>query len=337
MNIDDPCKSPSQAGRSSVSRSSTDGATTNTAAADLALVRRAIAGDSLARGEIYDRIEPMIRRKNREFCLGRCTCNYVSSVRCSVDDERARRARANTPLCEVGHASLCWMLEQLAGPSRLGKYDGRNGAQLTTYLTRIANDPRFHKQWLDWRRGRRIVVPAYIKDLHVHAEKVFWWMCDNHPVPNIAGRLQADEGEIRVLCTTIKRELEQRGNLRLLYPAEEISLTGFRASSDADDAQTTLEWDVPAEDSNPENREILEQVQRTLNEMLASGEIDWVSREIYLRFTLEGWTADEVQHWLRENKDSLKSDSDASSFTHTDIYAVSDKVRKKLVSKIDFD
>lgn len=276
-----------------------------------------------------------MKRKNREFCMARCTCNYVSSVKCTVDEQRARQARANTPLCEVGHASLCWMLEHLAGPSRLSKYDGRNGARLTTYLTRIADDPRFHKQWLDWRRGRRIVVPAYIKKLHIHAENVFWWMCDNHPVENIAGRLQASEEEIRTLCRAIKRELEQRGSLRLLYPAEEISLTGFRAS-DADDAQTQLEWDVPAEDPDPEDRELVERVQKTLNEMLTSGEIDGLSGEIYQRFAIEGWTAEEVQHWLRENNDPLDSNCAEVSFPHIDVYAISAKVGKKLLSKIDF-
>ena len=108
---------------------------------DLLLARSAAMGDKHARKKVTELVNPLVTNKNFTLCKKHC---YGNNRRhhCLIDGKWGLQGGEVTR-CDIGNASYLWMLEDLAGPNRLAKYEGRNGASLLDYLSFIANSREF--------------------------------------------------------------------------------------------------------------------------------------------------------------------------------------------------
>ena len=129
----------------------------------VALARDAAAGNDRARKKINELAHPMIAYQTDRFCKRFCAENKYL-YRCSLESPWGNAPR-DALLCEWGNASYGWMLNDLTSENRLTRFKGTHGARIQDYLYRIANSLPFYERWKDWRFGRRIRVPDYVKDI----------------------------------------------------------------------------------------------------------------------------------------------------------------------------
>ncbi len=224
-----------------------DGAHKNSAA-DLALVERVLAGDRVARGQITQLVDAIIKYQNQRLCKKYCHGNYRHH-QCTLRIDWHHVAH-EAPLCEWGNAGYAWMLEDLTRETRLRRYDGRNGAGLKDYMFQIANSLPFFERWKDWRFGRRVHVPTYVRELGPGADRVFYGMVDGEDLAHLAQHLQFSLDQVQAYARQIILELTRRNRLYLLDPPKTLSLTGMHSydlEDDSDQADIAT-WDSSAED-----------------------------------------------------------------------------------------
>ncbi len=188
-----------------------------------ALAERAAAGDVAARRRVHQLIEPIISYQTTQFCKRFCR-NHRYQFRCTLPQPLSG-APADALYCEWGNASLGWMLDYLVGGRRLLRYEGRDGASLYAYLYAVANSLPFYERWKDWRFGRRVRVPEYIRELGDDAPKVFHALQHGDAIPLIAQQTGIDEATCADLAERIVLVLTQRRRLHLLNPPQVGSLS----------------------------------------------------------------------------------------------------------------
>ena len=216
----------------------------------LELAKLAAKGDTAARAEVNHLAHPIIGFQTKQFCKRFCRENRFRYI-CTLTDSAAIPPR-DAVLCEWGNASYAWMLDDLTGAGRLLQYAGTNGARLNDYFYHIANSLPFYERWKDWRFGRRVHVPTYIKELFPEAGRIFFALRAGDNVAEIAQKLSRAEAQVEEMCQTVIMVLSQRKKLHLLDVPVTVSLTGDQP--DEQDTETA-QCDIPSYDEAPEQLE----------------------------------------------------------------------------------
>jgi len=189
----------------------------------LELAKQAASGDRTARREVNSLADPIIRFQTRRFCKRYCNENRYRYI-CTLIESRATPPR-DAVLCEWGNASYAWMLDDLTSPARLKQFSSSNGARLNDYIYYIANSLPFYERWKDWRFGRKVHVPTYIKALFPEAGKIFFALRAGETIAAIAQKLASNEQLVEDMCQQVIISLTQKKRLHLLDPPATVSLT----------------------------------------------------------------------------------------------------------------
>lgn len=248
---------------------------------DLRLAQQAQTGDTNARRQVNRIAEPIIRYQNGKFCKRFCR-EHQYQYRCTLSDPIGNPP-ADAAMCEWGNAGYAWMLDELTRPERLQKYAAKNAAGLQSYFFHIANSLAFYERWKDWRFGRRVYVPEYIRELAPDAAKVFYLLRSNSNLDMIAQDTGLDHEVAEGLVKRITMELVKRKRLYLLDAPEQVSLT--RADEAGD-------MDIPVTGFDPEADE-----QRRLF-LQAWEQLDEVEQFVLEAMLIENKTAETVLYAL---------------------------------------
>ncbi len=216
----------------------------------LDLAKQAATGDKQAREKVNTLAHPIISFQTNRFCKRFCRDNRFRYV-CTLTNSNIRPSR-DAILCEWGNASYAWMLDDLTNSGRLRQYSGANGARLNDYFYYIANSLPFYERWKDWRFGRKVHVPTYIKDLFPEAGRIFYGLRAGESIAEIAQKLTRSEQDVENKCHQIIIILTQKKRLHLLDPPSTVSLSQAQGQRhDSEDSQGT-EIDIPSYDDSPE-------------------------------------------------------------------------------------
>lgn len=228
----------------------------------LSLVQRALAGDRYARKDISNLVHPIIQTQCDRFCKRFCYDNR-HQYRCSLLKPWGS-VPAEAALCEWGNGSYAWMLNDLTRDARLQRFAGRHGSSLRHYLYVIANSLPFYERWKDWRFGRNVHVPAYIKEMAPLAAKIFLALRSEQDVLAIAQKLACQETIIEDLVHRIIIELTRRNRLHLLNPDKTYSLTQWDSEQ-----ETPVQADIADAGLDLEEIELQTHVQQAWRELSA--------------------------------------------------------------------
>lgn len=240
-----------------------DGKKTQTNHSQVDLARQAAHGDGSARRRINQIIHPIITYQSNRFCRRFCQGNRHRYA-CTLQPPPPFRPPRSALLCEFGNASYAWMLDDLTREKRLLRFEGRHGARLYDYLYRIANSLPFYERWKDWRFGRKVHVPTYIREMGPLAAKVFLELRAHRGVAEIAQKFNQSEALTEVLCHTIVAMLTERNRLHLLDPPRTVSL-----SEPEDDGEGGREREVAFFDDPPEEREAKRKLRQAWQQLTA--------------------------------------------------------------------
>ena len=286
----------------------------------LSLARDAAEGEPAARHEVNQLVDEVIHFKTGQFCKRFCRDNHYR-YRCTLRIPLGG-APGDASLCEWGNASYSWMLEDLTSSRRLAAYEARNNAGLFDYLYHIANSLPFYERWKDWRFGRSIHVPAYIKDLHPQAARVFLALHNGDEIPFIAQHCGLDEVQTESLCHQIIIELTRRRKLHLLTPHTQVSLS---VSDDGEDSQQDIAvHDIPADEQQQ-------------HEQLASAwmQLDTVERFVLEAFIIEQQDAGDILACLKTMHIAIKQGVDPDDTNIQQLYYFKRKTLTRLQQLMD--
>ena len=214
------------------------------------LARDAAGGNSIARKQINELVHPIICYQTDRFCKRFCAENKFL-YRCTLPSSWGN-APNDALLCEWGNASYTWMLNDLTNEKRLQQFEGKNGARLQDYIYRIANSLPFYERWKDWRFGRRINVPDYVKEIDPHAAKIYFALRRAESVVLIAQNLQLAEQKVDEVAQKIIITLTKRNRLHLLNPEREHSLSEPTKQDTDTTHEPGVDTDLPSHDPDPE-------------------------------------------------------------------------------------
>ncbi|NOY73797.1 MAG: hypothetical protein GXP14_15775 [Gammaproteobacteria bacterium] len=250
---------------------------------DLALVKRVALGDKKARKELTEKVHDTVHMTNNRFCKLYCLSHRYEYA-CTIDKAWGRPAK-EAPLCEWGNASYTWMLDDLTKIERLKRFQGYGQGGLKSYIGKIVYSLPFRERWRDWRFGKRIKVPTYIRELDADAGKIFLLIRSGDELANIAQRLNRQPHEVEDIASQIVAELIRRHRLYLLDPPKTVSLSGaaehdpFGKGDDEESYQ--LEKEIPSYDTPPEERDAHERIKKA-----------WETLNAEERFVLEAMKVD---------------------------------------------
>ena len=232
--------------------------------------------------DISKQFYAFVEARNRSLCKKYCANNRYEFL-CTVDAKWSR-VSGEAVTCEWGNGSFEWMSQDLLKPSRIERLSQNTNTNWDAYFKTVLYSPQFLERWRDWRLGKRVKVPEYIRMIDRDAAKLFLWMRDNDDVPNMSQRLNRNEDEIQLVKSQIILELTKRGKLHTLVPIITISISSRQnIEGESDDIAT---HDLSAED--------IEQ-----REMLKKG---WEQLSAEERFVLEAMKLDD-----RNAKEILES------------------------------
>jgi hypothetical protein len=234
----------------------------------VALARRAADGDSAARRRVNELVHPIISCQTHRFCRRFCRGNQRRYA-CTLQPPLSGGPPRGALLCEFGNASYAWMLDDLTHQRRLLRFQGRNGARLYDYLYSIANSLPFYERWKDWRFGRRVHVPTYIREMGPLAAKVFMELRASSTVADIAQKLRRSEPEVEQLSHTIIVALTRRSRLHLLNPPRTVSLSEPEGDRRGAADHRHHERDIPVHDEPLEDREARQKLKRAWERLTA--------------------------------------------------------------------
>ncbi len=232
----------------------------------LELAAQAARGDESARREVNTLVAPIIDYQTSRFCKRFCKENR-SLYRCTLKSPWGS-APEDASLCEWGNASYGWMLDDLASSARLQKYQARDDSSLYNYLFRIANSLPFYERWKDWRFGRKVHVPTYIRELDPLAARVFLEMRASRSPADMAQTLATDTATVEALRHRIISLLTRKHRLHLLNPERTVSLTQ-RADGDSVNSEDDTQLDIASFDVAPEDTEQQQMLRRAWKQMTA--------------------------------------------------------------------
>lgn len=221
---------------------------------DLILVEKAVLGDPSAKEAITQVVHSVIQTQTKIFCKRFCGRLYIH-YKCTLVPEWSRKAK-DIPLCEWGNHSYAWMLEDLCSPDRLARFSGKNGARLTTYFFTIINSVAFYERWKDWRFGRQIRVPSFIRDISPVADQCFRLLYDGVSPEIISQKTGWSLQEIEKILDKIIKELTVRGKLHYLNKHTLVPLV----ISNAEDEDEETQKDIPDNSWDPVQEQLCKKV-----------------------------------------------------------------------------
>ena len=288
----------------------------------LVLAKAAASGKKHARQEVNKLSQSLIDYHTNRYCKRFCSENQ-HLYRCTLKPPLGS-VRKDVAWCEWGNASYTWMLNDLTHENRLLKYQGINGASLFDYFYQIANSLPFYERWKDWRFGRRIHVPTYIKALSPDAGKVFLSLRSGDNIAMIAQKLCLAAEEVESLVHSIVCLLTEKKRLYLLNPPSTISM-----SETADDTHNQTQENQPELASHDESFEVLEDKQRLYK---AWSKLDAVEQFVLEALLIEEQDAEDVLGALIKLNLSIKSGVSPQQTNRQQLYYFRRKSLEKLTS-----
>jgi len=287
---------------------------------DVVLARNAASGDVKDREKVTRLVNELVVEKTEKYCKEFCFENR-SLYACTLDASWGCQS-IDAALCEWGNGSIVWMLDDLTNDNRLNKFEGRSNSGLINYLSKIAGSFQFRERWKDWRFRRRIRVPDYIKVLDNDACKVFWKLCDQDSVPNIAQVLGRELAEIEVVVKQIFAELHARKKLHKLNLAQLVSLTGLGVGDDPD-----MQFDLPAGGAGGEDQLFQDQIKA------AFSRLSWKEQFILEVMVIDQLDVASVLTALSEQGISIKKGVPPEETSANQVYYFRNKALSKLKEK----
>jgi len=291
---------------------------------DVTLAKNAAAGNKTDRAKVTQLAYPLITTKTEKLCKHYCLENRTR-YKCTLDNKWGSQS-TNAPLCEWGNGSVAWMLDDLTNKNRLNKFEGRKNASLINYLSKIASSHQFRERWKDWRRRRRIRVPDYVKVLDKDADKIFWKLCDQDSVPNIAQRLGRSPTDIDNIVKQIYTELHARKKMHQLSLPQLISLT---APATSDEQHTQL--DLASGEADNDEKLYRQQIKS------AFSQLSWQEQFILEAIIIDELDARSVLAALIEQDISIKPGVTPEKTSINHIYYFRNKTLTKLKNLFDLN
>lgn len=288
----------------------------------LDLAKKAANGDRAARADVNQLVHPIISFQTNRFCKRFCRDNKYRYV-CTLVESRGIPAR-DAVLCEWGNASYAWMLDDLTSPARLMRFSGKNGARLNDYIYYIANSLPFYERWKDWRFGRKVHVPTYIKDLFPEAARIFFALRAGETIPLIAQKLGRSEQQLEDMCQQIIILLTQKKRLYLLDPPSTLSLTDTRTNQQDSHEVEGSQTDIPYYDVSAELAENRQQLARAWQQLTS------VEQYVIEAMVLDDQDAVDVLHALQKMDISIKDGVAANDTNRQQLYYFRRKTLAKL-------
>jgi len=227
----------------------------------VALAKSAAAGDRSARQQVNELAHPMVSYQTDRFCKRFCAENKYL-YRCTLAIP-CGNAPSGALLCEWGNASYAWMLNELTHEQRLLQFEAKNGARLQDYMYHIANSLPFYERWKDWRFGRRIRIPDYIKEIDPDASRVFLAMRSGDNSDLIAQKCGISLDHAETITQKIVIALTKRHRLHLLNQEKEQSLSQNNSQShfQSNAEQQPSDMEIAVYDPDPAQTQRAEQLQ----------------------------------------------------------------------------
>jgi len=289
---------------------------------NIELAQNAADNDASARKEVNELISPIIQYQTNRFCKRFCKENRVY-FKCTLNPP-INNNDAN--LCEWGNGSYAWMLDDLSSSNRLKKYKANNNATLFDYCYVIANSLPFYERWKDWRFGRKVYVPSYIRDLGKLAVTVFFGLRSKQSHELISQSASQPLDEVQNISRKIIQLLMQRNKLHLLSASHTLSLS---AEQDSDQAQTTIEAETATHDEaidKIEDRSLLSQAWKQLTP---------IEQFVIEALVIDDQDADIVLNTLKKLNLSIKKNVDADMTNRQQLYYFRRKTLAKLHKLIE--
>jgi len=288
----------------------------------LALAKAAACGEKSAREKVNALTHPLIEYQTARFCKRFCSENQYL-YRCTLKPPMGS-PRLDVAWCEWGNASYGWMLNDLSHEKRLLKYQGKNGARLFDYFYQIANSLPFYERWKDWRFGRKVHVPTYIKALAPDAPKVFLALRSGESIEIIAQKLSRRLADIETLVHSIICLLTEKKRLHLLDPPRLISI-----SETVDDKQPQL---IDREPELASYDEAIDQQEDKQRLHQAWSKLSAVEQFVLEALLIEDQDADDVLAALKQMQLSIKSGVSAEQTNRQQLYYFRRKTLEKLTT-----
>jgi hypothetical protein len=289
----------------------------------VALARRAACGEPAARRRVNELVHPIITCQTNRFCRRFCSGNRRRYL-CTLQPPLPGRPARGVLLCEFGNASYAWMLDDLTHERRLLRFEGRSGARLYDYLYRIANSLPFYERWKDWRFGRRVHVPTYIREMDPLATRVFLGLRAGNPVAEIAQNLNRPESEVEGLCHAVVVALTRRSRLHLLDPPRTVSLSEPEGDRGGAADHHRHERDIPVYDEALEDREARQKLKTAWRRLTA------LEQFVLEAMLIDGEDAEQVLAVLRRVGVSVKKGVHPEDLNRQQLYYF----RRKAFSKL---
>ena len=267
-----------------------------------------------------EEVDKLIITKSKKFCKEFCGDNRFQ-YQCPLDSRWGCQG-PDVPLCGFGNDSYVWMRDELTSERRLNKFEGKNGAKLSHYINTIAHSFQFKERWKDWRFGRRIRVPEYVKVIDRDAGKVYWALYDGDGMENIAQRLNRSVSDVELIVKNINIELARRNKSHRLIQVSFISLTG-------NEREELMEVDLPSGDLSMEDQLYFEE----LNSLMS--QLSWQEKFVFDALVIDGLSAKAVLAALIEQGVSIKNGVAPEDTSIEDINYFYRKVKNTLKRKIE--
>ena len=286
--------------------------------ANIKLAQDAADNDVSARKKVNTLIEPVIRYQTNRFCKRFCKENKLQ-FKCTLIPPIGSPPN-DASLCEWGNASYAWMLDDLSKSNRLKKYQARNNATLFDYCYVIANSLPFYERWKDWRFGRKVYVPGYIRALGEIATLVFYNMRAQQSLEQISQTTAQPVNEIKNYSRKIVQLLTKKNKLYLLNPTKNVSLT----NNSEDQAQSELDAETATFD---------EEIETVEDKLLLSKA--WAKLSVIEQFVIEALVIEEqdaqiVLNALKKLDLSIKKGLAAEDIDRQQLYYFRRKTLAKL-------
>ena len=289
---------------------------------NIELAQNAADNDASARKKVNELISPIIQYQTNRFCKRFCKENRAY-FKCTLNPPINNR---EADLCEWGNGSYAWMLDDLSNSNRLKKYRANNNATLFDYCYVIANSLPFYERWKDWRFGRKVYVPSYIRDLGKLAVTVYFGLRSQQSHELISQAASQPLVEVQNISRKIIQLLIKRNKLHLLNASHDVS---FSYEQDNDHAQSAIEAETASHDEaidKIEDKNLLSHAWKQLGP---------VEQFVLEALVIDGQDADIVLNTLKKLNLRIKEGVEADMTNRQQLYYFRRKTLAKLHQLIE--
>lgn len=277
--------------------------------------------ESQLRDKVFHRIEHLIEKRTVQLCKEFCY-QHRYEYYCTVDGKWGVSCEQSA-LCEWGNATYAWMLDDLLKSNRVKPFAGKSSESTVKYFSKIIHSQIFKERFKDWRFGRRIRVPEYIKVLDKDAQKIFWRLCDHDEPENIAQQLGRPFHDVAQVVERIHRELHRRNKIHLLLGTTNVAM-------DELDEGETLNIAGTGRCAASQYEQWYEEERAKETVMNAYRKLSWKEQYVLDAMVVDGLKAGHVLQALRSIGISLTDDVPPSELTEQKVYYFLRKTMVKL-------